>query len=380
MDKKSGIFKKIRGLGFKFIVGLIGIVIFASAIYYANEGFKINDDMHHTRQATARITDILSTNVETTENGFYSGEMLVVVEIETGIYRGMQTEVIYFLNQMVHRPVEVNDRVSVRLMMVDGEMTSVHIQNLERREMMLVILAIFLIVLGILGGKRGILSVVSLIFTLVCIIYLLIPLMLRGYPVVLTTLLILIFVTVVSLTFLAGLSTKGISAMLGCLIGILATAVLTHFTSMVVHISGFHMAEVGLILATTEFPVSQASGLFISGVLIASLGAVMDTAVSIASTIHELRKSNPKMTSGKLFTSGMNVGRDTMGTMTITLILAFAGTSLNMMILLYSGDTSLNQLINSDFMVIEIIRGIAGSLGLVLTIPAVAFVSSVIDK
>ena len=371
--------KKMGDFGFKIIIGLIGIIIFASAIYYANAGFRTNNETQRTIHETARVVEVLSINVEATENGFYSGEMVLVVEIETGAYRGVQREVIYYLNQMAHSPLEVEDRISVRLMVTGNEVTSIHVQNPERREVVFTFFALFLIVLGILGGKRGILSIVSLVFTLACVIFLLIPLMLRGYPVIFTTFLVLTFVTIISLTFLAGLSTKGISAMIGCLIGILVTAILTHFAGSLAHISGFHMAEVGLIVATTDIPYAQASGLFISGVLIASLGAVMDTAVTIASTIHELRKSNPKMTAGRLFRSGMNVGRDTMGTMSITLILAFVGTSLNMMILIYSGGTSLNQLINSDFMVLEIIRGIAGSLGIILTIPAVAFVSCVMD-
>jgi len=371
--------KKLGDFGFKIIVGVVALIIFVSAIYYANDGFRQPHEEQNSYHETARVVQVLGADTEITENGFYTGEMLLVVEIETGRYRGTHTEVTYFLNQIANQHLEIDDRISVRMSVGAGEITNIHIQNPERREAVFTFFAIFLLVLGILGGKRGIIAITSLVFTLICIIFLLIPLMLRGYPVIFTTFFILTLVTIVSLTLLAGLSTKGISAMIGCLIGIVATAVLTHVGGTVAHISGFHMEEVGLILATTNFPHAQASGLFISGVLIASLGAVMDTAVTIASTIHELRKNNPKMTVGRLFRSGMNVGRDTMGTMTCTLILAFAGTSLNMIILIYSQGTSLNQLIGSDFMVIEIIRSIAGSLGVILTIPAVAFVSCVMD-
>ena len=371
--------KKIGDFGFKIIVGFVAFIIFIGAIYYANDGFRPPYEKRNTHHETARVVQILSTDTQITEGGFYHGEMLLIVEIETGIYQAMQTEVIYFLNQISDQYLEIDDRVSVRMSVIDSEITSIHIQNPERREAVFAFFGVFLVVLGLLGGKRGIIAIMSLVFTLICIIFLLIPLMLRGYPVILTTFLILSLVTIVSLTFLAGLSTKGISAMIGCLIGVMATAILAHVGGTVAHISGFHMEEVGLILATTDFPHTQAGGLFISSVLIASLGAVMDTAVTIASTVHELRQNNRKMTVARLFRSGMNVGRDTMGTMTCTLILAFAGTSLNMIILIYSGSTSVNQLINSDFIVIEIIRSIAGSLGIILTIPAVAFVSSVMD-
>ena len=371
--------KKIGDFGFKIIVGAVAVVIFASAIYYANDGFQKPYEEQNNHHETARVVEILRADVEVTEDGFYSGEMLLIVEIETGRYQGARTEVIYFLNQNADQPLEIDDRVAVLMSIVNSELISINIQNPERREVVFGFFAIFLLALSILGGKRGVLAMMSLVFTLTCITFLLIPLMLRGYPVVLTTFLILTLVTIVSLTFLAGLGTKGISAMIGCLIGVMATAMLTHFGGTVAHISGFQTEEVGLLLATTDFPQGQVSGLFISGVLIASIGAVMNTALTIASTIHELRENNPKMTVGRLFRSGMRVGRDWVGTMTCTLILAFVGTSLSMIILIYSQGTSVNQLINSDFVMIEIIRSIAGSLGIILTIPAVAFVSSVMD-
>ena len=379
---KAGCFvvrKKISDLSFKIIIAVVTLVIFISVTYWANAGFSEAASEQKQSHETARVTEILATNVEMTENGFYQGEMRLIVELETGAYRGAQTEVVFFLNQITSHQAQIDDRMSVRITVVDEVITSINIQNPERREIVFGFFAVFLVILGLLGGKRGIIAITSLIFTLISIIFLLIPLALRGYSVIFTTFIILFLITIVSLTLLAGFTSKGIAAMIGCLIGVAATAILTHIGATLAHISGFHMEEVGLILATTDIAPAQASGLFISGVLIASLGAVMDTAMTIASTVDELRKNNPKMTVARLFRSGMNVGRDTMGTMTATLILAFAGTSLNMIILIYNGGTSLNQLINSDFIVIEIIRSIAGSLGIILTIPAVALVSSVMD-
>ena len=370
--------KKLGDWGFKIIVGIVALVIFLSAIYYANDGFRRDDDnnVHH---ETARVVAVLMTDVTLNEDGIYQGEMQVLVELETGNYRGLQTETTHFINQLTTQELHENDRISVRVTVIDDQITSLQIQNRERRGAVFIFFAVFLLVLGALGGKKGLLAMGSLAFTLSCIILLLIPLMLRGYPVILTTFLILALVTVVSLTMLSGLSTKGIAAMIGCLIGLLITALLTHFAGNLASVTGFHMEEVGLILATTTLPAAQASGLFISGVLIAALGAIMDTAITISSTIHELRSNNKKMSLGRLFRSGMNVGRDTMGTMTTTLILAFAGTSLNMIILIYSGGTNLNQLLNSNFMVMEMIRSIAGSLGIILTIPAVAFFACILE-
>ena len=118
------------------------------------------------------------------------------------------------------------------------------------------------------------------------------------------------------------------------------------------------------------------SSLLVCGILIAALGAVMDVAMSIASSCHELHALNPELTTRQLFRSGMNIGRDAMGTMANTLILAFAGSALNMLILFQAYDYPFLQIINSDMMSIEILQGIAGSIGIILTVPLVAFISA----
>lgn len=102
----------------------------------------------------------------------------------------------------------------------------------------------------------------------------------------------------------------------------------------------------------------------------------MDIAMSIASALDELYIHKPELKAKELFRSGMNIGKDAMGTMANTLVLAFAGNSFNMMILIYSYGVSFNQLINTDFVAIECIRAVSGSLGIVLTVPIVAAISA----
>ena len=111
------------------------------------------------------------------------------------------------------------------------------------------------------------------------------------------------------------------------------------------------------------------SGLLVCGVLIAALGAVMDVAMSIASAVWELRENSPQLTRRALFRSGMNIGRDAMGTMANTLILAFAGSSLNLLILVQVYDIPFLQLINTDFICVEVLQSVAGSMGILLTVP-----------
>ena len=98
--------------------------------------------------------------------------------------------------------------------------------------------------------------------------------------------------------------------------------------------------------------------------------------MSIASSVNELREVNPHMSSGELFRSGMNIGRDLIGTMTNTLILAFVGTTLNVMIVMFSAGMQFYQLINNDALMMELIRATAGSIGLILAVPLTAYISS----
>ena len=143
-------------------------------------------------------------------------------------------------------------------------------------------------------------------------------------------------------------------------------------------ISGFNMSEAEeLVLRAYDSPL-EIRGLLVSGILIAALGAVMDVAMSISSACSELRAVEPHLTAGQLFRSGMNIGRDAMGTMANTLILAFAGASFNVLLLFQVYGYPLIQIINSDAMAIELIQSVAGSVGIILTVPLVSLLASFI--
>ena len=132
-----------------------------------------------------------------------------------------------------------------------------------------------------------------------------------------------------------------------------------------------------LVLRAYDSPL-EIQGLLVSGILIAALGAVMDVAMSISSACAELREVDPQITPGRLFRSGMNIGRDAMGTMANTLILAFAGASFNMLLLFQIYGYPLIQIINSDTMAIELIQSVAGSVGIILTVPLVSLFSALL--
>ena len=380
-----------KSYGLRGSVLVIGIIIYLGALIYANNGFVGIGENRNQFVEVGKVRQILEDNSHIDISGHIRGNKRLELEILTGEYAGKVVDSTYFFTNITNVVIAEGDRLSIRIFVQENEritdndvisevqITNVDVENPERREILMTFMSVFLVILGIIGGKRGLMAIAGLGFTLVSIFFLLVPLMLKGYSVILSTLLILALVTVVSLILLGGWTPKIIASILGCFLGVATAASLAHFVGNLTFISGLNMEDIDLLFTTNpDFSPTQASGLFISGVLIASLGAVMDTAMSVSSAMEEIKLSNPRISPGRLFKAGMNVGRDTMGTMTNTLILAFAGSSLNMMLIIYSRGVMFNELINNDFIASELIRSLAGSLGIILTVPAVAFISAMI--
>lgn len=327
----------------------------------------------------AEVTQILSDNAEEEDwtEGRRIGQQILLLEVLTGEHKGKVFQGENYLSAYSNVDCRVGTRVIMRLDYDDkGDLYVTSIPNYDRGIVVAAFLIVFAAVLVIIGGKKGAAALLGLVYTLACIWFLLIPMILKGVPPILASVLIVALTTAASIVPLAGLSRKALCAILGCVGGVLAAGLFAWAVGLATPINGFDMSEAEeLVLRSGEYGMSI-SGLLISGILIASLGAVMDVAMSIASSCNELCELNPELGRGQLFRSGMNIGRDAMGTMANTLILAFAGSSLNMLILFRVFDYPLIQVINADAMVIELIQGVAGSVGIILTVPLVAFISS----
>ena len=237
-------------------------------------------------------------------------------------------------------------------------------------------LLVFCAVLALLGGWKGLRALLGLIFTLACVWFLLIPGLIRGWPGIWLTIGVCAVTAAASLVLLNGFSAKTLCAVLGCVGGVAAAGLFAGCVGAITPLNGFNMSEAENLLLYGADMGLKLSGLLVCGVLIAALGAVMDTSMNIASAMWELREHNARLTARELFRSGMNIGRDAMGTMANTLILAFAGSSLNMLILVQVYDIPFRQLINTDFICIEILQSVAGSMGILLTTPLVAAISA----
>lgn len=329
--------------------------------------------------AVAEVTDVLADNAspDTWTEGRRIGQQLLEVKVLTGEHKGAVLEAANFLSAYANVDAKVGTKVIVRLDVDEqGELYVVWVPAYNRAPVMLGLALIFAALLVIIGRKKGVMALVGLVYTLACIWFIQVPMILRGAEPVLVSIIIVALTTAASLLFLTGLSRKTLCAVLGCVCGVGVAGIFAAVSGSISQLNGFNLPEAeDLVLRATQDTV-RISGLLVSGILVASLGAVMDVAMSISSSCWELRQLNPGLPKAALFRSGMNIGRDAMGTMANTLILAFAGASLNTLLLFRIYGYPAIQLFNSDAIAVELIRGLAGSIGIILTVPLVAALSA----
>jgi uncharacterized membrane protein len=189
-----------------------------------------------------------------------------------------------------------------------------------------------------------------------------------------------VLVTVATFVILGGIDRKTVCACLGTLAGIVLATLFGMAAQAILRIDGYRQeyAEALLQLRQTGESGIGISGLITAGVIVGALGAVMDVAMSISSAIQELVRVNDALTSADLFRSGMNIGRDMVGTMTNTLILAILGSGFTLVVYIYSLGLQGSQLLSSAYISLEAISALASSAGVMLAVPLTAAVCAVV--
>ena len=254
----------------------------------------------------------------------------------------------------------------------------ISVYSYDRSKVIYAFVGMFLAILWAIGGKKGLKSAIALIFTFICIIYLFLPMLYKGYSPFLSAVILIILITIVSLYLIDGISKKSVAAMIGTTLGVIIAGVLAFLFGKFAGISGYNVSQIEELVFIANNTKLQIGGILFAGILIASLGAVMDVSMSIASTLSEIYSHNNDMSVKELFKSGINVGRDMMGTMSNTLILAFTGGSINTLILNYAYDLRYNQIINMYDIGIEIMQGVSGSIAVILSVPLVSLIAALI--
>lgn len=308
------------------------------------------------------------------EDSFHTKQTTQIVKILvlSGKYKG---KIIKIENQLTSSPlydIKINPGNRVILSVEETPKgVEFYISDLERVPVLLILGGIFLFLLLLIGGKQGLRSIVSILVNAILVFFVLVPAVLNNYPVIATTIAISFVSTFVTMFVVAGINMKSLSASLGTIISVLIAGVVSSLVIKFAPLNGFNTQESAMLFVNR--PDLDYKGLLTAAVIIASLGAVMDIGMSIASSIYEFKKVNNVLTIRELITSGLNVGKDIMGTMANTLILAYIGGAFALVLL--ASNAPLIKLLNLNSIASEIASAIAGSIGIVLCVPITAVIA-----
>lgn len=262
--------------------------------------------------------------------------------------------------------------------LVTVEGGEVFITDYYREPVILTLIFAFIFLVVLLGGFRGFKAVISLALTGLAIIYVLIPGIKSGLNPISLAVALSAFATATTMLLIAGWTKKSLSATIGTTGGVAIAGLIAMFVIHQAPLSGLASTEAHILLANLIGVKLNFQGILAAGIIIASLGAAMDVSISIASAAQEIYETKPIQAKRELFSHCMNIGKDIMGTMVNTLILAYTGASIPLFLLLYN-ESGL-RLLNMEIIATELTAAVVGSIGLLLAIPITALVSSLLLK
>jgi uncharacterized membrane protein len=354
------------------------LALFALAAFLANAGLVYpppGDYQPDTSYERAEVVKILSDTLAPDPDfpELSIGVQEVELKILTGERAGRALLAKNFVTRLTNRPARAGTKMIVAS--TDG-FRSAMIISYSRETTLLALAVLFAVAVIAFGGRKGFKSLLALSFTLLSVVVLFIPLLLRGVNAVAAATAVVVFSTAVTMLALNGLSTKTAAAVSGCVICTFCAGAVALIFGSLAHISTYTTPEAENLIFIAQNTSLQLHDVLFAGVIIASSGAVMDTCISVASSMHEMASLNPDLAAGRLLKAGLNVGRDIMGTMTNTLILAFTGSAVNTLVIVFMYQMPFFRTVNLDLFVVEVLRGLSGSIGLVLAVPITALIST----
>jgi uncharacterized membrane protein len=271
---------------------------------------------------------------------------------------------------------EVGDTALVGVL--DGatpETSTLNAQDHYRIGYTVLLFALFALLLLAFGGITGFNALLSFVFSCLVIWKLVIPLCLKGWNALgvafgATALLCLVIIFLV-----AGLTRKGATAFAGAFLGVLASCALAQVFTALFRINGAVMPySQALLYSGYEF--LRLSDIYTGAIFLSSSGAVMDLAMDVAAGMEEVARRRPELPRRELLASGLRMGRSVVGTMTTTLLLAYSGGYLTLMMTFAAQGTSPVDFINNPHVASESVKTLIGSFGLVLVAPLTAVLGS----
>jgi uncharacterized membrane protein len=333
-----------------------------------------------------RVTRVISTEeIDPADQGFTEGTVQTVqnlqVQVTEGEFEGNVVEIRQGTLGVGEDADPYNEGDEVLLS--SGELpdgTRVYnIQDYVRRDELMLLFVVFVIAVVAVGGWQGARSIIALGITLLVLIKFIIPGILSGRDAVLITLVGAVLAMVPSLLLSHGWSWKTGAAAAAATVALALTGILASISVEAMNFTGVLSDEATFVQAQTGGQISL-QGLLLAGILIGSLGVLYDVTILQASTIFELRKANPGLRFGDLFVRATVIGRDHVAATVDTLVLAYAGASLPLLLLVTIQAQPFGTLISREFMAGEIVRALVGSIGIVAAIPLTNTIAALVAE
>lgn len=271
------------------------------------------------------------------------------------------------------------DKLLLHVSFDENGIKSANIDNHLRSPLIFRLLILFVLIMLIVAGIKGLKALLALVLTGAGIVFILLPLILKGYSPILIATLLSIVIALLTFLLLNGWSKKTLAAIAGTTGGFIVAGTLSYISGKLANLSGFNSEEAGMLRFIPQTITFNFQGILFAGIIIGALGAIMDVAMSIASSMNELRQQHPLISFKEHVRSGINIGKDIIGTMSNTLILAYTGSSIPLMLLFVAYQMPLIRVINLDIIATEFVRALSGTIGLAITIPITVLCSALLQ-
>ena len=357
------------------LVAYIAIIILALLFLYvgnkvASKGIAIEYQEGEFATAEAKVTKILDI-YEDEADWFSSTTVIFEARITKGADKDEIITAFQTLGSYSSLDKEVSEGDKILVNSYDGSWS---FSGYVRVNKIVILGGIFIVLLLLFGRIKGLNAILTLGFTCIAVFAVFIPAILSGKNIYMSSIVVCIYTIIVTLFLLNGINKKSLAAVAGCFGGVIAAGLLTFFMSSALGLTGLINDEtMYLVNLPTENPIDLKAIVF-AGIIIGAVGAIMDVAVSISSALWELKEQAQNLTFNELFKSGLNIGKDIMGSMANTLVLAYIGSSLSMILLLVVYAVSFIDLFNLELVIVELLQAIIGATGILLTMPLTALI------
>ena len=303
-----------------------------------------------------------------------SGEQRCTLEVLDGMFKGRTVEGVNMLNGSLEQDklFVPGDKALVVISYDGDEVLSVTMTDHDRSTGELVLAALFILLLVACAGRTGVRAVLSFVVTVLCLWKILVPLYLKGYNPIWVGLLVTLLLTVLIIALVYGFDRRCLAAVSGSFLGVLVTCVLGLVFTDLFKIHGAVMAYSESLLYSGYQDLSLTQ-IFMAAIFIGASGAIMDLSVDITSAVYEVVEKRPDLSWREAAKSGMNVGRSAMGTMTTTLLFAYSGGYIALLMVFMAQGTPVEHILNYKYVASELIHTVVGSIGLVTVAPFTAF-------